>query len=176
MVKPLKKQSPSASVSSIRSTEEIIDQLESVDISDKRADDNARFPECEGISRSAEPEGAWCVYWAPSNERDENNDCYIGPITYSDPTSYGCEPSDFLADLMKHYPLAMTPTSSMALMQVRRSYLSKRRISVVNGRSAYTSTAFTPNLKQERLPRGISRKYRIEGGHNETCLRVLRLE
>jgi hypothetical protein len=99
MVKPLKKQSPSASVSSIRSTEEIIDQLESVDISDTRADDNARFPECEGISRSAEPEGAWCVYWAPSNERDENNDCYIGPITYSDPTSYGCEPSDFLAAL-----------------------------------------------------------------------------
>ena len=75
--------------------EQIVNRLQSVDISDTLAEDGMRPPACEGIGRSR---GKWCIYWGPGNEVNEDGN-YVGSIFYPEPTYFGSTPGDFLVAL-----------------------------------------------------------------------------
>jgi len=75
--------------------ERIVDRLQSVDISDTRAEAGYHAQDCEGIGRSR---GSWCIYWGPGNEVDEDG-YRVGPIFYDEPTCFGSTPGDFVVAL-----------------------------------------------------------------------------
>ena len=75
--------------------ERIVNRLQSVDISDDRANDGMGTQDCEGIERSR---GSWGIYWGPGNEVNEDGN-YIGSIFYPEPTFFGSTPGDFLVAL-----------------------------------------------------------------------------
>jgi len=75
--------------------ERIVNRLQSVDISDTRAEDGYHAQDCEGIGRSR---GSWCIYWGPGNEVDEDG-YRVGPIFYDEPTCFGSTPGDFVVAL-----------------------------------------------------------------------------
>jgi hypothetical protein len=75
--------------------ERIVNRLQSVDISDDRAQDGMGTQACEGIGRSR---GSWCIYWGPGNEVNEDGN-YVGSIFYPEPTCFGSTPGDFLVAL-----------------------------------------------------------------------------
>jgi len=64
--------------------ERIVNRLQSVDISDDRANDGMGTQDCEGIERSR---GSWGIYWGPGNEVNEDGN-YIGSIFYPEPTFF----------------------------------------------------------------------------------------
>ncbi len=75
--------------------ERIVNRLQSVDISDDRAENGYHAQDCEGIGRSR---GSWCIYWGPGNEVNDDGN-YVGPIFYPEPTFFGSAPGDFLVAL-----------------------------------------------------------------------------
>ncbi len=75
--------------------ERIVNRLQSVDISDDRAESGYHAQDCEGIGRSR---GSWGIYWGPGNEVDEDGN-YVGSIFYPEPTFFGSTPGDFLVAL-----------------------------------------------------------------------------
>ena len=77
--------------------ERIVNRLQSVDISDDRAESGYHAQDCEGIGRSR---GSWGIYWGPGNEVNEDGN-YVGSIFYPEPTFFGSTPGDFLVALSK---------------------------------------------------------------------------
>ena len=75
--------------------ERIVNRLQSVDISDDRAENGYHAQDCEGIGRSR---GSWGIYWGPGNEVNEDGN-YVGSIFYPEPTCFGSTPGDFLVAL-----------------------------------------------------------------------------
>ena len=75
--------------------ERIVNRLQSVDISDDRAESGYHAQDCEGIGRSR---GSWGIYWGPGNEVNEDGN-YVGSIFYPEPTFFGSTPGDFLVAL-----------------------------------------------------------------------------
>ncbi len=75
--------------------ERIVNRLQSVDISDDRAESGYHAQDCEGIGRSR---GSWGIYWGPGNEVDEDGN-YVGSIFYPEPTFFGSTPGDFVVAL-----------------------------------------------------------------------------
>ena len=75
--------------------ERIVNRLQSVDISDDRAENGYHAQDCEGIGRSR---GSWGIYWGPGNEVNEDGN-YVGSIFYPEPTYFGSTPDDFLIAL-----------------------------------------------------------------------------
>ena len=75
--------------------ERIVNRLQSVDISDDRAESGYHAQDCEGIGRSR---GSWGIYLGPGNEVNEDGN-YVGSIFYPEPTYFGSTPGDFLVAL-----------------------------------------------------------------------------
>ena len=75
--------------------ERIVNRLQSVDISDDRAESGYHAQDCEGIGRSRR---SWGIYWGPGNEVDEDG-YYVGSIFYPEPTFFGSTPGDFVVAL-----------------------------------------------------------------------------
>ena len=75
--------------------ERIVNRLQSVDISDDRAENGYHAQDCEGIGRSR---GKWYISWGPGNDVNEDGN-YVGSIFYPEPTFFGSTPGDFVIAL-----------------------------------------------------------------------------